>query len=80
MADDIGLNGGRDPGRINTSADHDLRYWSKQLGVTEDKLMEAVRHVGNSAHKVREYLMRRGHHSSSIEGTPKPPEDGGPGF
>jgi hypothetical protein len=70
VADDIGVRQGRDAGRINTSEDHDLRYWSKQLGVTEDKLMEAVRYVGNSAQKVREYLMSGSGLSNIMEQAP----------
>jgi hypothetical protein len=76
VADDIGLHQGRDPGRINTSEDHDLRYWSKQLGVTEDKLMEAVRYVGNSVQKVREYLMTRSGLSNVMDEAPGSPDLG----
>ena len=56
MADDTGNRGGQDRSRINTSQEHELRYWTKALGCTEEQLREAVAKVGSSADKVEEYL------------------------
>jgi len=33
-----------------------VRYWTQALGVTKERLQEAVDTVGNSADKVREHL------------------------
>lgn len=35
---------------------YEVAYWTKELGVSKEKLQEAVDKVGNSAAKVREYL------------------------
>lgn len=35
---------------------HEVRYWTKELGVTEAQLRAAVREVGTSVAKVRAYL------------------------
>lgn len=56
MADDTKNVGSPDRDRISLSEDYEVRDWSKSLGVSEDRLREAVGKVGNSADKVREYL------------------------
>lgn len=45
---------------INTSEAYELRDWSHSLGVSEDRIREAVAAVGNSAGKVRAYLKDAG--------------------
>lgn len=56
MADDTKNVGSPDRNRISLSEDYEVRDWSKSLGVSEERLREAVGKVGNSADKVREYL------------------------
>jgi hypothetical protein len=56
MADNKQATGAPDRDRISLSEAYEVRDWSKSLGVTEDRLREAVAAVGNSADKVREYL------------------------
>ena len=56
MSDDKKNSGGQDRERINVNQDYELRDWSKSLGVTPEKLKEAVAAVGDRAEKVREYL------------------------
>src|SRR4029453_9647216 len=56
MADDTNLRSGQDRARINLSQDHEVRYWIKTLGVTEDELRAAVQQVGSSADRVREHI------------------------
>lgn len=56
MSDDTSNAHGQDPARINVHQDYELRDWSKSLGVTPEKLKEAVQAVGDRAEKVREYL------------------------
>ena len=41
------------PQRINMHEDFEVKYWIKELGVTEERLQKAVDKVGNSAAAVR---------------------------
>ena len=50
--------GSPDRDRINVHEDYELQEWSKSLGVTKEQLKEAVKAVGTSAEKVREYLKK----------------------
>jgi hypothetical protein len=59
MSDDKTKRGAVDRSRINLEQDYEVRDWTKSLGVTEDELTAAVKAVGNSAEKVREYLSKR---------------------
>jgi hypothetical protein len=56
MSDDKTKVGGQDRERINVHEDYELRDWSKSLGVTPERLKEAVAAVGDRADKVREFL------------------------
>jgi hypothetical protein len=56
MADDLNQRGPRDRSRINTSEEWECRYWSQELGVTEQQLKQAVASVGNMASAVRKHL------------------------
>jgi len=58
MSDDKSKSGSPDRDRINVSEDYEVRDWSESLGVTPERLQEAVKAVGNSADKVRDYLKR----------------------
>jgi hypothetical protein len=59
MADDTSNRGQQDRSRINMSQEHEVRYWTEALGVSEEQLKAAVKSVGNSADKVREHLGKR---------------------
>jgi len=61
MADDTTLRTQGDRTRINTSQDHELRYWSRELGCTPDEIKAAVQAVGNQVDKVRDYVKQRSH-------------------
>jgi hypothetical protein len=56
MSDDTQERGEQDRARININQDHEVRYWTQALGVTEAELFRAVGMVGVSADKVRDYL------------------------
>lgn len=56
MSDDKTQSHGQDRQRINVHQDYELRDWSQSLGVTPERLKEAVQAVGDRADKVREYL------------------------
>jgi hypothetical protein len=40
---------GVDRSKINMHEDYEVKYWSKELGVSKDELQKAVDKVGNSA-------------------------------
>jgi hypothetical protein len=48
-----------DRNRISLSDDYEVRDWTKSLGVTKEELTAAVKAVGNSTDKVREYLKKQ---------------------
>jgi predicted nucleic acid-binding protein len=56
MADDPTKRAPQDPRRINLSQEHEIRYWTKALSVTEERLRELVRDHGNSADKIRDAI------------------------
>lgn len=58
MSDDLTNRGPQDRARINVNEDHELRYWTKELGVSEQRLKEAVKAVGVSVEAVREHLRK----------------------
>ena len=58
MLDDKLNRGQPDRSLINMSEDYEVKYWTKQLGVSRDELEKAVDKVGNSAAAVRKELGR----------------------
>ncbi|MES2338791.1 MAG: DUF3606 domain-containing protein [Pseudomonadota bacterium] len=56
MADNKTNTGAPDRDRINMSEDYEVNDWTASLGVSRERLREAVNAVGNSADKVPEYL------------------------
>ena len=58
MADDLSNRGPRDRSRINTSEEWELRYWTKEFGVTEDELKAAFKAVGAGDEDVRRQLKK----------------------
>ena len=58
MADDLKQTGRADDQRINVDQDHELNYWSKELGVSRDELRRAVQHSGPMVRDVRQHLSR----------------------
>lgn len=58
MSDDLNNRGQQDRARINLNEDHELRYWTEALGVSEARLRQAVQAVGVSADAVRAYLKK----------------------
>ena len=43
----------RDRSKINMNEDFEVKYWTKELGVSKEQLQRAVDKVGNSAAAVR---------------------------
>ncbi|MNI76408.1 hypothetical protein D3C73_1326360 [compost metagenome] len=58
MSDDLTNRGPQDRARINVNEDHELRYWTKELGVSEERLKEAVKAVGVAVEAVKEHLKK----------------------
>jgi hypothetical protein len=61
MSDDVRKRGPEDRSRINVNEPWELKYWSKTLGVTPDRLKEVIRQVGTRTEDVEQYL------SSTVE-------------
>ncbi|HYD18110.1 MAG TPA: DUF3606 domain-containing protein [Patescibacteria group bacterium] len=55
MTDDKNLKG-QDRKRISLQEDYEVRYWTKELGVSEEELRQLVAKVGNSTDAVRQSL------------------------
>ena len=58
MADDLKQTGKPDDQRINVEQDHELSYWSKELGVSREELKRAVQQAGPVVKNVRQHLSR----------------------
>ena len=56
MADDLKETGKQDDQRINVDQDHELSYWSRKLGVSRDRLREAVAKAGPMVRNVERHL------------------------
>ena len=56
MADNTDDRGPRDRTRINVNQPHELQYWSRKLGVTEQELRSAVEKAGPMADDVQRHL------------------------
>jgi uncharacterized protein DUF3606 len=58
LADDLTNRGPQDRSRINISEDYEVRYWTKELGVSADELKRLVGQHGNSADAIRKAIGR----------------------
>ncbi len=58
MADDLKQTGRQDDQRINLDQDHEVSYWSKELGVSREDLRRAVEQAGPMVKNVRQHLNR----------------------
>lgn len=56
MSDNLSLRGYSDRIRINVNEPWELAYWTKELGVTEKALKDAVKQVGVMVKDVRAHL------------------------
>lgn len=56
MADDLKNTGKQDDIRINVNQTWELKRWSEKLGVSEEKLRQAVKAVGPMVKDVKKYL------------------------
>lgn len=56
MSDDLKNRGPQDRARVNTSEPWELKHWTKEFGVTEQQLKDAVKAVGPMVTDVRKKL------------------------
>jgi hypothetical protein len=56
MADNLNKKSQPDRSKIAMSEEHEVRYWTKHLGVSKEELQHAVDKVGNSAAAVKKQL------------------------
>lgn len=56
MSDNLQNRGPQDASKINLSEKWELKYWSEKFGISEEKLRNTVKEVGNSAAKVAAHL------------------------
>ena len=56
MGDDLSKRGGQDRQRINVNQEYELRGWAEKLGVSKERIKEAVQAVGDRADKVEQHL------------------------
>jgi hypothetical protein len=61
MSDNLQSRGPQDRSRINLHEKWEVQYWTKELGVTEEELQEAVKTAGSSVNAVREHLSSTRH-------------------
>ena len=59
MPDDLKNRGAQDRARINVHEAHEVRYWTKELGVSEEELKQLVAEHGVSADEIRKALANR---------------------
>lgn len=58
MTDDLQKSGPQDRSLINLNEEWEVRYWTKELGVSREELQRLVQKYGHSAEKVRQHLGR----------------------
>ena len=56
MSDNLQDRGARDRSRINVNEEWELRYWTKELGLSEDELRQAVKEAGTTVEAVRRHV------------------------
>jgi hypothetical protein len=56
MADDLKNRGAQDRARLSMDEDHEVRYWTKELGISKERLASIIAPVGNSAEAVKQEL------------------------
>jgi len=54
--DNLTKKGAPDRSKIHMHEDYEVKYWTKELGVSKEELQKAVDKVGNSASAVRKEL------------------------
>lgn len=58
MADNPNYTDGRDDSRINVNQAHEINYWTRKWGISEDVLRRAVAAVGVLVRDVEAWLRK----------------------
>jgi len=58
MSDNLKASAPQDASRISLTEDWEVRYWTKSLGVSRERLDQLVREHGHSADAVKKALTR----------------------
>jgi hypothetical protein len=61
MSDNLHNRGPQDRSRISLTEKWEVQYWTKELGVTEEQLEQAVKAAGHSVNAVRQHLGAQRH-------------------
>lgn len=56
MSDDLSKRGPQDRSKINVNEEWEVRWWTKELGVSESELRAAVKAAGTSVSAVKRHL------------------------
>jgi len=67
MSDDLNNRGAHGRARINLTEEHEVRYWTDALSVSEEELRRVVGEVGSQAEVVRAALAEKRPPSVLIE-------------
>jgi hypothetical protein len=60
MSDDLKNTGPQDDSRVNVNQPHEVQYWTRKFGCSEEELRSAVQSVGVSATAVGAWLAGKG--------------------
>jgi hypothetical protein len=60
MADDKSKSGAADRARVNTHEKHELAYWTKKWGITEEQLKTAASAAGPMSANIEAHLRKTG--------------------
>jgi hypothetical protein len=58
MSDDKNKQDGRDRSQVAGNEDYEINYMAEKLGVTAERVREAIKAVGNDRQKIEEYLSK----------------------
>jgi hypothetical protein len=56
MSDNLQNRGPQDRSRINVHEEWEVAYWTKELGLSKEELMAAVKAAGPSVSAVRQHI------------------------
>jgi hypothetical protein len=58
MADDKNKQDARDRNQVSGSEDYEVKYMAEKLGVSQERVREAIKAVGNNRQKIEEHLSK----------------------
>lgn len=58
MSDDKSKKDARDRNRVAGNEDYEVNYLAEKLGVSKERVKEAIKAVGNDRQKIEQYLSK----------------------